>query len=90
PGVTKVTRNGEFLHVHYSDLDPTQELVRRAVEQSWGLYHLARNTATLEEVFVQLTRESGTENSGIGNRVSGEDTENPIPDSRSPLPASST
>ncbi|MGH8773563.1 MAG: ABC transporter ATP-binding protein, partial [Burkholderiales bacterium] len=46
PGVTQVTRNGEFLHVHYSDLDPTQELVRRAVEQSWGLYHLARNTAT--------------------------------------------
>ena len=38
------------------DHDPTDELVRRAVERSWGLYQLAPARASLEDVFVHLTQ----------------------------------
>ena len=36
--------------------DPTEELVRRAVEKSWGLYQLAPAQSSLEDVFVHLTQ----------------------------------
>jgi len=36
--------------------DPTDELVRRAVEKSWGLYQLAPAQSSLEDVFVHLTQ----------------------------------
>ena len=36
--------------------DPTDELVRRAVEKSWGLYQLTPAQTSLEDVFVHLTR----------------------------------
>ncbi len=35
--------------------DPREAIVRAAVEQNWGLLELARETKTLEEVFVELT-----------------------------------
>jgi ABC-2 type transport system ATP-binding protein len=57
PGVAKVIANGELLRVHYGDLNPADEIVRRAVERDWGLYHLAQERASLEEVFVRLTEE---------------------------------
>jgi ABC-2 type transport system ATP-binding protein len=43
--------------------DPTDALVRAAVERGWGLYQLQPAMASLEEVFVQLTRrdDTGTE-----------------------------
>jgi ABC-2 type transport system ATP-binding protein len=37
--------------------DPVDALVRSAVERGWGLTHLAPERATLEDVFVQLTRQ---------------------------------
>ncbi len=36
--------------------DPTDELVRRAVDNSWGLYQLMPAQASLEDVFSSLTR----------------------------------
>src|SRR5258706_3153094 len=36
--------------------DPTDELVRRAVEKNWGLYQLTPAQASLEDVFGSLTR----------------------------------
>jgi len=36
--------------------DPTDELVRRAVKQSWGLFQLTPAQSSLEDVFVHLTR----------------------------------
>ncbi|MBI2294189.1 MAG: ABC transporter ATP-binding protein, partial [Betaproteobacteria bacterium] len=36
--------------------DPTDELVRRAVRESWGLYQLAPAQSSLEDVFVHLTQ----------------------------------
>lgn len=35
--------------------DPTDELVKRSVEQNWGLYELAPAQTSLEDVFVNLT-----------------------------------
>jgi ABC-2 type transport system ATP-binding protein len=40
-------------------VDPTEALVRASVERNWGLYHLAPERATLEDVFVQLTQQEG-------------------------------
>jgi ABC-2 type transport system ATP-binding protein len=37
--------------------DPTDALVRAAVDKGWGLYHLAPERASLEDVFVQLTQQ---------------------------------
>jgi ABC-2 type transport system ATP-binding protein len=37
-------------------IDPTDALVRAAVERGWGLYLLQPALASLEEVFVQLTQ----------------------------------
>jgi len=39
------------------DIDPTDELVRRAVTGGWGLMQLTPAQASLEDVFVHLTRE---------------------------------
>ena len=36
--------------------DPTDELVRRAVSEAWGLYQLAPAQSSLEDVFVHLTQ----------------------------------
>ena len=35
--------------------DPTDAIVRASVERDWGLYYLAPEAASLEDVFVQLT-----------------------------------
>ena len=40
--------------------DATEPLVRASVERGWGLYHLAPERATLEDVFVQLTEQEST------------------------------
>lgn len=64
PGVVKVSANGALMHVQYGDIDPSDDLVRHAVERRWGLYHLAHERASLEEVFVQLTRESAQSGAG--------------------------
>lgn len=57
-GISRVEPTGENLfRVSFADrADPTAELVRRAVEQSWGLYQLAPAQSSLEDVFVHLTQ----------------------------------
>ena len=57
-GVARVEAAGEGLfRVGFADgIDPTDELVRRAVEKSWGLYQLTPAQTSLEDVFVNLTR----------------------------------
>ncbi len=56
PGVIRVLEadNGRFLICH-DDRDPTDELVSRSVAGGWGLYELAPQQRSLEEIFVQLT-----------------------------------
>jgi ABC-2 type transport system ATP-binding protein len=57
-GVARVEPAGDNLfRVSFADTgDPTDELVRRAVEKSWGLYQLTPAQTSLEDVFVHLTR----------------------------------
>jgi ABC-2 type transport system ATP-binding protein len=57
-GVTRVETAGDGLfRIACADgVDPTDELVRRAADNSWGLYQLSPAQASLEDVFGSLTR----------------------------------
>ena len=59
PGVTAAERALPALfHITFADAeDSIDELVRRAVERGWGLTQLTPAQASLEDVFVHLTRE---------------------------------
>jgi len=61
-GIASVEPDGGNLYrVSFADnADPTENLVRRAVEKSWGLYQLSPAQSSLEDVFVQLTRKEET------------------------------
>lgn len=58
PGVARVDADGACMfRVSFADqCDPTDALVRRAVEDSWGLFQLVPAQTSVEEVFVQLTQ----------------------------------
>jgi ABC-2 type transport system ATP-binding protein len=58
PGITAVERASDRLYRLQlaADRDPTEQLVQRAVEKNWGLYHLAPAQTSLEDVFVNLTK----------------------------------
>jgi ABC-2 type transport system ATP-binding protein len=63
PGVARVepAADGLLRLIQREGQDATEPLVRACVERGWGLYHLAPERATLEDVFVQLTeKESPT------------------------------
>jgi len=53
--------DGMFRIVSQPGQDPTDRLLRASLERDWGLYHLAPTRASVEEVFVQLTRQDGVE-----------------------------
>ena len=57
-GVVRVEAAGENLfRVSLADnADPSEDLARRAVEKSWGLYQLSPAQTSLEDVFVHLTQ----------------------------------
>jgi ABC-2 type transport system ATP-binding protein len=59
PGVARAERASPTLfHVTFADAaDATDELVRHAVDGRWGLIQLTPAQASLEDVFVHLTRE---------------------------------
>jgi ABC-2 type transport system ATP-binding protein len=59
PGVNRVEALGpnQFVLGRDSDLDPTEALVERSVQEHWGLYELGPMESRLEDVFVQLTRD---------------------------------
>jgi ABC-2 type transport system ATP-binding protein len=59
PGVSRVEALGpnQFLFGRDPDHDPTEEIVRRSVDEGWGLYQLGPAHSRLEDVFVQLTRD---------------------------------
>jgi len=56
-GVTSVEADGDGrLRVFYEPgSDPTETLLRQALEHRWGLYELSPQRATLEDIFVKLT-----------------------------------
>ena len=57
-GVARVepASDGVFRVTFADGADPTDELVRCAVERNWGLYQLTPAQASLEDVFSSLTR----------------------------------
>jgi ABC-2 type transport system ATP-binding protein len=57
PGVKTVQPdgNGRWRIFHDTSTNPTDELVRQAVEQGWGLYELRPGRLSLEQVFLDLT-----------------------------------
>jgi ABC-2 type transport system ATP-binding protein len=57
-GVARVEPAGDTLfRVTFADnADPSEDLAKRAVEKSWGLYRLAPAQSSLEDVFVHLTQ----------------------------------
>jgi ABC-2 type transport system ATP-binding protein len=66
-GVTSLQEESDgSLHIFYEPgADPTDALVRLAVEKNWGLYELVPQRASLEDIFVQLTTEDiGTQRAG--------------------------
>jgi ABC-2 type transport system ATP-binding protein len=62
PGVQEVEALPDgHVRVHYlPHADPAEALVRRAVEQGWGLYELVPERLSLEEIFMQITRAEDT------------------------------
>jgi ABC-2 type transport system ATP-binding protein len=62
PGVARAEPAGDgIFRVSFADgTDPTDALVRRAVEKSWGLCQLTPALASLEDVFGHLTRKEET------------------------------
>lgn len=42
------------------DANPNEAIVRASVENGWGLYHIAPDQTSLEDVFVQLTYQEAT------------------------------
>ena len=58
-GVSAVEKVTDTLfNIHFiPGADPSEELVKAAAVQGWGLYQINRQRATLEDVFVQLTQQ---------------------------------
>jgi ABC-2 type transport system ATP-binding protein len=60
PGVASAEGTGGFVRVLPAEgQDPTEAIVRASVERDWGLHYLAPQSASLEDVFVQLTTAEG-------------------------------
>jgi ABC-2 type transport system ATP-binding protein len=60
PGVRDVTeeRNGEYVTYHLrteANADPSEQVMRLAMDRRWSVRELTRRRATLEDVFVDLT-----------------------------------
>jgi ABC-2 type transport system ATP-binding protein len=62
PALVDKVSGGVFrISPEQKETDLTDQLVRASVERDWGLYQLSPAQATVEEVFVQLTKRDGTE-----------------------------
>ncbi len=57
PARAEQVSEGVFRVMAQPGQDPTDQLVRASVERDWGLYQLSPAQASVEEVFVQLTRQ---------------------------------
>lgn len=56
PGVAEVEQADGMVRVRFTDgSTPHEAIVEASVNQGWGLYHIAPDQTSLEDVFVQLT-----------------------------------
>ena len=68
PGVidAEVLQNG-MVRVRFADeADPAEAIVQTAVANQWGLYQIAPDQTSLEDVFVQLTYQDHAQNPSAG------------------------
>ncbi|HZP94314.1 MAG TPA: ATP-binding cassette domain-containing protein [Burkholderiales bacterium] len=70
PAKVEQTGATQFRLTPEQDHDPTDTLVRAAVERNWGLYQLQPALASLEQVFVHLTQSDEQEQAAIEGAVS--------------------
>jgi len=63
PGVKTVQpdKDGRLQVFHDTSVNPTDDIVRQSVEQSWGLYELRPGRLSLEQVFLDLTVEAAAD-----------------------------
>ena len=61
PAEVEQIADGIFRIISQDGEDPTDQLLRASVEGNWGLFQLAPARASVEEVFVQLTRQDDAE-----------------------------
>jgi len=63
PGLTEVAavHDGQFEIVTAPGPDPRPEIAARVVQGGWKLLELRRERLSLEEIFIELTREAGEE-----------------------------
>jgi ABC-2 type transport system ATP-binding protein len=55
-GVVEVEPADGLWRIRFSDgSQPHEAIVQAAVQNGWGLYHIAPDQTSLEDVFVQLT-----------------------------------
>lgn len=55
-GVTEVERVDSMWRIRFAEgSQPHEAIVQAAVQHNWGLYHIAPDQTSLEDVFVQLT-----------------------------------
>ena len=60
PGVNSVQpeTNGRLRIFHEPDRNPTEEILRMAVNKNWGLYEIRPARLSLEQIFLDLTTEA--------------------------------
>ena len=58
PGVTQVDAiDNTMCRIHFKEKYlPAEEIVALAVKNKWGLFHIAPDITSLEDIFVQLTQ----------------------------------
>ncbi len=63
PGVktVKPEKDGRMNIFHEADRNPTDDILRLAVEKNWGLYEIRPGRLSLEQVFLELTSDAAAE-----------------------------
>src|SRR3989344_3441806 len=64
PGVKSVQpeKDGRMHVFHEAEQNPTEAILRMAVEKNWGLYEIRPGRLSLEQIFMELTTDAAAEN----------------------------
>jgi len=64
PGVKSVQpeKDGRLHVFHEAEQNPTEAILRMAVEKNWGLYEIRPGRLSLEQIFMELTTDAAAEN----------------------------
>ncbi|MBI5783104.1 MAG: ABC transporter ATP-binding protein, partial [Gammaproteobacteria bacterium] len=64
PGVKSVQpeKDGRLHVFHEAERNPTDDILRMAVEKNWGLFEIRPGRLSLEQIFMELTTDAAAEN----------------------------